>query len=79
MAVIPTKEVSWFLTEKLSGRDVSFVDMTALLFLFCFLIFIKLNGCHTDKGGILVLNGKAVGKRCLLRRHDSWGGPQSFC
>jgi hypothetical protein len=29
MAVIPTEEVSWFLTEKLSGIDVSFVDMTA--------------------------------------------------
>ena len=29
--------------------------MTALLFLFYLLIFIKLNGCQTDNGGISVL------------------------
>jgi hypothetical protein len=30
--------------------------------------------CHTDKGGISLINRKTVGKRCLLRRHDSRGG-----
>jgi hypothetical protein len=29
IVVIPTKEVSIYLIVKLSGRDVSFVDMTA--------------------------------------------------
>ena len=41
--------------------------------------FCILYGCHTDNGGILVLLKKAVGIRCLLRRHDSLGESFTLC